>query len=363
MDASGSGPTPSSALPGGLGASRLSGLLLGAGAARWHLWSAGAGEQLRARWPYLAALGAGCLVGAGGVFLAQRLSRRVATLTSHDSSASITRELTSLHVTVRDLREAVRELKETQRQEGGTARRGGKNGRLKSALRTVTFSDVDEAFKERSEEGDEEDEDETLNGGASSTTMTTTNSTTEFFSCISSEEEYFDLPEDEDAAAAEGGTSASEDKRPRAESDIILELFRAVDDLLEGGQGEQRKALRLLRARQEQVLQLNPFLRNDHNCMKYFVVFCCSSLVSIVVLTATFFLSSAGRKQRVPVASVQGHLPWSRCRGGWRLPHQRFSGQRQQQHDAALGRRCVRQRQASPHRGGGGVRPPSSGEQ
>jgi len=32
---------------------------------------------VRGRWPYLAALGAGCLVGAGGVFLVQRLAKSV----------------------------------------------------------------------------------------------------------------------------------------------------------------------------------------------------------------------------------------------------------------------------------------------
>ena len=76
-------------------------------------------DQLRRSFPYLAALGAGCLVGAGGVFLAQRLSRRVA----HVQEASLSRELTSLHVTVSDLREAVRELREAQQGQNGKGAR------------------------------------------------------------------------------------------------------------------------------------------------------------------------------------------------------------------------------------------------
>ncbi len=82
-------------------------LVLRGPAAHW------ASEQFRSKWPYLAALGAGCLVGASGVFLAQRLSLRVAPHVGA-GDAALSRELTSLHGTIRDLREAVRELKEAQ---------------------------------------------------------------------------------------------------------------------------------------------------------------------------------------------------------------------------------------------------------
>ncbi len=193
-------------------------LLLRGPAANW------ASEQLRLKWPYLAALGAGCLVGAGGVFLAQRLSRRVAL--EGGGGGALSRELTSLHGTIRDLREAVRELKEAQqgKQQGAT--------RLKSALRTVTFSDVEESIRERAS-----------SSGVCGASSTTTSA--EFFSCVSEDEEFFDLPDEEAAEKAEA--------EPSTESDIILELFRAVDDLMEGGGGEQRKALRMLRAKQDEV--------------------------------------------------------------------------------------------------------------
>ena len=55
-------------------------------------------------------------------------------------------------------------------------------GYFRSALRTVTFSDVDQSFQEK----------EALN----SATNSTITSTTEYYSAISSDDEFFDLPSD-----------------------------------------------------------------------------------------------------------------------------------------------------------------------
>ena len=84
------------------------------------------GDQLRSKWPYLAALGAGCLVGASGLLLAQRLGKRVEVVHSSATSSALSaetlsKELTTLHVTLKDLQEAVRELKEG----GGGGEKGG----------------------------------------------------------------------------------------------------------------------------------------------------------------------------------------------------------------------------------------------
>ncbi len=213
----------------------LSHLLLGTAtlSRRW------AGEQIKSSWPYLAALGAGCLVGAGSVFLAQRMAKRVA---HHEHVTSLSKELTSLHVTVRDLSQAVRELKEQQTQSGKK-----ENKKLKSAMRSVTFSEVDLSFQER----DQDDQDCTATASSARSTNT------DFYSCVSEEEEFFDIPEEE---VQEGRQLGEAEAQAKSESDVILELFRAADDLMEGSGGEQRKALRMLRARQEQLGRNSEFL-------------------------------------------------------------------------------------------------------
>lgn len=74
--------------------------------------------SVRSKWSFLAALGAGCLVGASGVFLIQRLSHRLEW--SHElTSQKVTQELTVLNNTIRDLQAAIQELKD---QKSGAAR-------------------------------------------------------------------------------------------------------------------------------------------------------------------------------------------------------------------------------------------------
>ena len=84
------------------------------------------GEHLKTKWHFFAALGAGCLVGASGLLLVQRVSRRVEHFGSSTPTAgsgeTLSKELTSLHVTIKDLQDAVRDLKES---------RHGKNKPLK----------------------------------------------------------------------------------------------------------------------------------------------------------------------------------------------------------------------------------------
>ena len=70
-------------------------------------------EELKSKWPLVAALGAGCLVGASGLFLVQRLSQRIDSSSSH-----VSRELSTLHVSIAHLQEAIRELKESQLSKG-----------------------------------------------------------------------------------------------------------------------------------------------------------------------------------------------------------------------------------------------------
>ena len=79
-------------------------------------------------------------------------------------------------------------------------------------------------------------------------------STTEYFSADEgafSADEFFDLPQDDVDEEAVANNASDSDK--------ILELFRDVDDKLEGSGDEQEEALRILREREEEVRKPTAF--------------------------------------------------------------------------------------------------------
>ncbi len=126
----------------------------------------------------------------------------------------------------------------------------------RSSLRSVTFSDVEESFHNRDARPSAN---HSLNADRMSVLSadTLTSGTTEYFSADEgafSADEFFDLPQDEDEdgddASVENGVRASS---IRAESDAILELFRVVDDKLEGSGEEQEEALSMLRQKEMEV--------------------------------------------------------------------------------------------------------------
>ena len=72
-------------------------------------------ELKKTKWGLVAALGAGCLVGASGLLLVQRLSHRI---DSTSSRSHVSKELSTLHVSIAHLQEAIRELKESHLHKG-----------------------------------------------------------------------------------------------------------------------------------------------------------------------------------------------------------------------------------------------------
>ena len=71
-------------------------------------------EQFRAKWSLWAAVGAGCLVGVSGLLLMQRLSLRVdhsVCIASSGAGSNVSKELASLHSTLKELREEIQELR------------------------------------------------------------------------------------------------------------------------------------------------------------------------------------------------------------------------------------------------------------
>lgn len=147
------------------------------------------------------------------------------------------------------MQETIREIKEAQLNGGITSRNGKPT---KPALRTVTFSDVEESFNSRARNTNHFSPDHV--SVQSGDTFTTT---TEYFSADEgafSADEFFDLPQDD--LDVEGEV----DNVNAAESDKILELFREVDDKLEGSGEEQEDALRILREHEDELNQNGEFL-------------------------------------------------------------------------------------------------------
>lgn len=196
-----------------------------------------------------AALGAGCLVGASGLLLVQRLALRV----EQSSTLGISHELASLHSTIKELQQEIRQIKKPP---------------LKSALRTVTFSDVKQSLDEK---------EEIISRSTSSRT-----STTEYYSAISSDDdEFFDLPSDlpsdgdltptnESINNSTNNTSTNglvEKALERLENELIevdpqehqrRNLFQNVDELMEGQADQQKLAFELLKSQTSQNIILNP---------------------------------------------------------------------------------------------------------
>lgn len=71
-------------------------------------------EHFRAKWGLWAALGAGCLVGVSGAYLMQRLSVRIDSssimFSNNNTNGGVSRELASLHSTLRELQQEIRQL-------------------------------------------------------------------------------------------------------------------------------------------------------------------------------------------------------------------------------------------------------------
>jgi len=204
-------------------------------------------QQFRTKWAMWAALGAGCLVGMSGLLLVQRLALRI----EHTSSQSISHELASLHSTIKELQQEIRQIKKPP---------------LKSALRTVTFSDVEQSLEEKA-----------LLTSASTSSRT---STTEYYSAISSdEEEFYDLPNNSDGQITPTNENINditkstnghlvEKALERLENELIEDpeekelrhLYRTVDELMEGNAGQQRQTFDLLKMKESKLSQNAEYL-------------------------------------------------------------------------------------------------------
>ncbi|CAB4067378.1 unnamed protein product [Lepeophtheirus salmonis] len=175
----------------------------------------------------IGALGAGCVIGASGIILIQRLSHRMESSVPMASTNAIRRELMSIHSEIQELHLSIDELKQ---------RHPPKSKALKSSLRSVTFADVEESFQERRRHSEvKSNEQTTINSNESVASSS-------FFSANSSssddeEQEFFDIESDTSTGSSQ--ISASDKK--------IIELFNRIDELLEGQPGEQKLAYVLLK--------------------------------------------------------------------------------------------------------------------
>merc|ERR1711935_1058361 len=183
-----------------------------------------------------------------GLLLVQRLALRV----EQPSVLGISHELASLHSTIKELQQEIRQIKKPP---------------LKSALRTVTFSDVKQALDEK---------EDIISRSNSSRT-----STTEYYSAISSDDdEFFDLPSDlpsdgeltptnESINNGTNNTSTNglvEKALERLENELVeldpqeqqqRKLFQTVDELMEGQADQQKLAFELLKSQNSQNITLH----------------------------------------------------------------------------------------------------------
>merc|ERR1711935_555343 len=190
-----------------------------------------------------------------GLLLVQRLALRV----EQPSVLGISHELASLHSTIKELQQEIRQIKKPP---------------LKSALRTVTFSDVKQALDEK---------EDIISRSNSSRT-----STTEYYSAISSDDdEFFDLPSDlpsdgeltptnesinngtnntsTNNTNSNGNGNLVEKALERLENELVeldpieqkkLKLFQTVDELMEGQAEQQKLAFDLLNSQDCQTITL-----------------------------------------------------------------------------------------------------------
>ncbi len=135
---------------------------------------------------------------------------------------------------------------------------------IRSALRTVTFSDVDLSLQDKND----------LNSLSLSSKSSTASS--EYFSAISSDDEdFFDLPTDQED---EGQETPTNDLRAtsqpngdliqkavdRLEREVVedpaskdrREFYRSIDDLMEGQAVHQKKAFEMLKSRENKVFEV-----------------------------------------------------------------------------------------------------------
>jgi len=230
-------------------------------------------EHFRAKWSLWAAVGAGCLVGVSGLLLMQRLSLRVdhsVCVASSGAGSNVSKELASLHSTLKELRQEIQELRAKPL--------------LKSALRTptVTFDRNNLSCDENKSIEDEEYTPSSTEYFSARTSGSTT--VTDYFSAISSDddEEFFELPSENcqklsNSNSDENGVSLSqheshsktkstelEDYISHAErlsleikkltekqetqegSQEIIHLFETVDGYMEGQADLQQKAYDML---------------------------------------------------------------------------------------------------------------------
>uniref|UniRef100_A0A0K2TDR0 Regulator of microtubule dynamics protein 2 n=1 Tax=Lepeophtheirus salmonis TaxID=72036 RepID=A0A0K2TDR0_LEPSM len=188
----------------------------------------------------IGALGAGCVIGASGIILIQRLSHRMESSVPMASTNAIRRELMSIHSEIQELHLSIDELKQ---------RHPPKSKALKSSLRSVTFADVEESFQERRRHSEvKSNEQTTINSNESVASSS-------FFSANSSssddeEQEFFDIESDTSTGSSQ--ISASDKK--------IIELFNRIDELLEGQPGEQKLAYVLLKENEPEYKENSEFL-------------------------------------------------------------------------------------------------------
>ena len=104
----------------------------------------------------------------------------------------------------------------------------------------MTFAEVEKSLLEKPENA-------VLTPNSVTSSSTSLN---DFYSCVSDSEDerYFDLDEE-----AEGPESMPVILQSAAESDVIWQLFRSVDDLCGGDEKQQMEALAMLRAKEEEV--------------------------------------------------------------------------------------------------------------
>ena len=130
---------------------------------------------------------------------------------------------------------------------------------FRSALRTVTFSDVEQSLEEK----------ELLS--SSSISAVTSTSTTEYLSAISSDdEEFYDLPTDDNESGNRTPTNDNINQTnnlvtkalERLENELLVDqdvkdmrlFYHAVDELMEGSAEQQKQAFDLLKSRKSKVI-------------------------------------------------------------------------------------------------------------
>jgi len=218
-------------------------------------------QQFRAKWSVWAALGAGCLVGVSGMVLIQRLQMRIEQVSQPalaDNGQNMSKELTNLHKTLKELQEEIRQIKTRPP--------------LKSALRhpTVSFSAIEDVVSE----------DFRSSSSASSSFHTASSNTpsgsSEFFSAVCSDdeddaEEFFEVEEEDGEVTPKAGEADSMDcvdhhqthnnniisaerlsdkiKALQDKESQDLAFFLEVDQLMESSAEGQRKALSILKSR------------------------------------------------------------------------------------------------------------------